>query len=106
MQAITARELKAALDSGAEIQIIDVRQPDEFAFASIEGSKLIPLAEIISRMNELAPDVETVVMCRSGMRSARAIDVLARSGFQGVMKNLTGGILAWSDDVDPSIPKY
>ncbi len=57
-------------------------------------------------MDEIASDVETVVMCRSGMRSARAIDVLSRSGFQGVMKNLTGGILAWSDDVDPSIPKY
>lgn len=106
MQAITALELKALRDSGARFQLIDVRQPDEFVFAQIEGATLIPLAEILSRMSEIDPDVEAVLMCRSGVRSARAIEILAASGFQGEMKNLTGGILAWSDNVDPSIPKY
>ena len=69
MLEITATELKAALDAGADIQLIDVRQPDEFAFAKIEGAKLIPLGEIIARMGELDPTRETVVHCKMGGRS-------------------------------------
>ena len=106
MQEITATELKAAMDSGADIQLIDVRQPDEYSTAKIEGAKLIPLGEIIARMNELDPTRETVIHCKMGGRSARAIDALERSGFKGNMKNLVGGITAWSNEVDPTVPKY
>ncbi len=106
MQEITALELKARLDSGDDIQLIDVRQPDEFGFARIEGTRLIPLGEIMSRSDEIDPSRETVVLCKMGGRSARAIEALQRSGFTGDLKNLVGGITAWSNDVDPSVPKY
>ena len=106
MQEIKATELKAALDSGADIQLIDVRQADEYAFAKIEGARLIPLGEIITRMGELDPTRETVIHCKMGGRSARAIEALERSGFTGTMKNLVGGITAWSNEVDPTVPKY
>ncbi len=106
MQTITAPELKARLDAGENIQLIDVRQPDEYAFAKIEGSKLIPLGEIISRMSELDENRETVVHCKMGGRSARAIEALQQSGYKGSLINLVGGITAWSNEVDPSIPKY
>lgn len=106
MQEITALELKNQLDAGADIQLIDVRQPDEYAFASIAGAKLIPLGEIIGRMNELDQTRDTVVHCKMGGRSARAIEALQRSGYTGSLKNLVGGITAWSNDVDPTVPKY
>lgn len=106
MQEITAIELKDQLDSGADIQLIDVRQPDEYAFASIAGAKLIPLGEIISRMDELDQTRETVIHCKMGGRSARAIEMLEASGFKGSLANLVGGITAWSNDVDPTVPKY
>ena len=106
MQEITATELKARLDARDDIQLIDVRQPDEYAFAKIEGAKLIPLGEIMSRMGELDESRDTVVHCKMGGRSARAIEFLEHSGFKGTLKNLVGGITAWSNDVDPSVPKY
>jgi adenylyltransferase/sulfurtransferase len=106
MQEITALELKAAFDSGADIQLIDVRQPDEFAFARIDGSRLIPLGEVVARMGEIDPARDTVVHCKMGGRSAKAIEALQRAGFTGSLKNLVGGITAWSNDVDPRIPKY
>src|SRR5437879_2534193 len=106
MQVITASELKKLMDSGADIQLIDVRQPDEYAFAKIEGAKLIPLGEIFARMNELDESRETVFHCKMGGRSARAIEMLERAGFKGSMKNLVGGITAWSNEVDPTVPKY
>lgn len=106
MQEITASELKAELDAGADIQLIDVRQPDEFAFAKINGAKLIPLGEIIARMKELDPTRDTVIHCKMGGRSARAIEALQHHGFAGNLRNLVGGITAWSNDVDPTVPKY
>ena len=106
MQEITASELKARLDAGDDIQLIDVRQPDEFAFARIDGAKLIPLGEIIVRMSELDAGRETVIHCKMGGRSARAIEFLEHAGFKGSLKNLAGGITAWSNDVDPRVPKY
>jgi|ERR1043166_6915646 adenylyltransferase/sulfurtransferase len=106
MQQITATELKAKMDAGEDVQLIDVRQPDEHAFARIEGATLIPMSEIMSRMNELDQTRDTVVYCRSGVRSARVIETLQQSGYAGKLNNLAGGILAWSDEVDPSIPKY
>ncbi len=106
MQEITASELKSLIDSGVDIQIIDVRQPDEYAFAKIKGSKLIPLGEIMKRMGELDASRETVIHCKMGGRSAKAIAVLQQAGFKGSLKNLVGGITAWSNEVDPSVPKY
>lgn len=106
MQEITATELKQRLNAGEDIQIIDVRQPDEFAFAKIEGTKLIPLGEVISRMNEIDDSKETVVHCKMGGRSAKAIEALQNAGFKGNLINLRGGITAWSNEVDPKVPKY
>ena len=106
MDQITASALKARLDAGERIQVIDVRQPNEYAYAKIEGSRLIPLGEILSRIDELDPAAEAVVYCHMGGRSARAIQALEQYGYSGKLYNLAGGINAWSDEVDPSIPKY
>ena len=106
MQEITATELKQRLDAGDDIQLIDVRQPDENAFARIPGAKLIPLGEILNRMGELDENRETVIHCKMGGRSARAIEMLQAAGFKGDLKNLKGGITAWSNEVDPKVPKY
>jgi len=106
VEEITPTELKARLDAGDDIQLIDVRQPEEFAFAKIEGAKLIPLGELMSRMNEIDPNRDTVISCKTGIRSARAVEFLQHAGFTGSLKNLRGGITAWSNEVDPSIPKY
>lgn len=106
MQEITATELKQRLDAGEDIQIIDVRQPDEYAFAKIEGTKLIPLGEVIARMSEIDESRETVVHCKMGGRSAKAIEALQRADFKGNLINLRGGITAWSNEVDSKVPKY
>jgi len=106
MQEITATELDELLKSGADVQLIDVRQPSEYNFARIPGSKLIPLGEILSRMGELDPDREAIIHCKMGGRSAQAIQALERAGYKGKMRNLRGGITAWSNDVDPKVPKY
>ena len=106
MQEITATELKNRMEEGEDIQLIDVRQPDEYDFARIEGAKLIPLGEIIKKMNEIDPARETVIHCKAGGRSARAIAALKNAGFKGELKNLKGGITAWSNEVDPKVPKY
>jgi adenylyltransferase/sulfurtransferase len=106
MEEISATELKRRMDAGDNIQLIDVRQPDEWNFARIEGAKLIPLGEILNRMNEIDENRETVIHCKMGGRSARAIEALRRGGFKGDLKNLRGGITAWSNEVDPKVPKY
>ena len=106
MQEITATELKHRMDAGDDIQLIDVRQPDEYNFAKIPGAKLIPLGDIIKRMDEIDPNRETVVHCKMGGRSAKAIEALQRAGFKGGLKNMKGGITAWSNEVDPKVPKY
>ena len=106
IEEISATDLKRRMDAGDDIQLIDVRQPDEWAFAKIEGAKLIPLGEILNRMDEIDQNRETVIHCKAGMRSARAVEALQRAGFKGDIKNLKGGITAWSNEVDPKIPKY
>jgi adenylyltransferase/sulfurtransferase len=103
---ISATDLKRRLDAGDDIQLIDVRQPDENAFAKIEGAKLIPLGDVIRRMNEIDDKRETVLHCKMGARSARAVEMLQQAGFKGELKNLKGGITAWSNEVDPKVPKY
>jgi adenylyltransferase/sulfurtransferase len=106
VEEITATQLKERMDSGEKVQLIDVRQPEEYAFAKIEGAKLIPLGELPSRVGELDPTREVIFHCKSGVRSARAVEFLQQTGFQGTAKNLRGGITAWSNEVDPKIPKY
>lgn len=106
MTEITATELKERLDRGDDIQIIDVREPNEYEVARIPDSKLIPLKDVLNRVGEIDDTRETVVHCKMGGRSARAIEALRRAGFQGKLLNLKGGITAWSNEVDPSVPKY
>src|SRR5678815_300574 len=106
MAEITPAELKQRLDNGDDIQIVDVREANEVAIGRIPNSIHIPVGQILNRMNEIDPSRETVVHCKMGGRSARAIEALKHSGFQGKLINLKGGILRWSDEVDPSVPKY
>ncbi len=106
MEEITATELKQRLDKGDDIQIIDVREPNEFEIGRIPDSNLIPLGQVVNRMSEIDPSRETVVHCKAGVRSAKAIEALQRAGFNGRLVNLKGGITAWSNEVDPSVPKY
>jgi molybdopterin/thiamine biosynthesis adenylyltransferase/rhodanese-related sulfurtransferase/molybdopterin converting factor small subunit len=106
LEEITATELKARLDRGDDIQIIDVREPNEYEIAKIPGTKLIPLGQVVNRMNEIDPSRETIVHCKGGVRSAKAIEALRGAAFPGRMVNLKGGITAWSNDVDPSVAKY
>ena len=102
----TATELKERLERGDDIQIIDVREPHEYEIARIPQTKLIPLGQVVNRMAEIDPERETVVHCKGGVRSAKAIEALKRAGFPGKLINLKGGITAWSTEVDPSVPKY
>jgi adenylyltransferase/sulfurtransferase len=97
--------LKQRLDNKEDVFILDVREPHEYDICRLEGSTLIPLGELPKRVSELNSADDIVVHCRSGVRSAKAVDFLRKAGFRKV-KNLTGGILAWSDQVDPSVPKY
>ena len=106
MADITPNELKQRIDNGDDIQIVDVREDNEVAIGTIPNSIHIPLGQILMRMNELDQSKETIVHCKMGGRSARAIDALQRSGYTGKLLNLRGGIIAWSNDVDPSVPKY
>jgi adenylyltransferase/sulfurtransferase len=103
---ISASTLNERVQRGDKIQIIDVREPHEFEIARIPGTKLIPLGHVVNRMNEIDPSVETVVHCKGGVRSAKAIEALQRAGFPGRLTNLKGGITAWSDEVDPKVAKY
>jgi adenylyltransferase/sulfurtransferase len=102
---IEVTEVKEKLDRGDNFVLIDVREPHEHQICNIPAAKLIPLGEIGKRLDELDPEADTVVHCKSGMRSARACGILRAAGFQHV-RNMKGGILAWSDRVDPSVPKY
>jgi adenylyltransferase/sulfurtransferase len=98
-------EVKAKLDRGDSFVLVDVREPHEWQIARIPAARLIPLGELGRRMGELDPADEIVAHCKSGVRSAKAVDILRKAGFQNV-RNMRGGILAWSDKVDPSVPKY
>jgi molybdopterin/thiamine biosynthesis adenylyltransferase/rhodanese-related sulfurtransferase len=101
---IAPRELKSRMDRGDELFILDVREPHEYQICNL-GGHLIPLGELSRRVNELDSSREIVAHCRSGKRSAEAVEFLRSAGFRKVL-NLKGGILAWSDEVDPSVPKY
>ena len=106
MPEMAATELKQRLDNGDNIQLVDVREGHEVAIAKIPNSLHIPLGQVVNRMSEIDPNRETVVHCKMGGRSARAIMALKQSGFTGNLINLKGGITAWSNEVDPTVPKY
>jgi molybdopterin/thiamine biosynthesis adenylyltransferase/rhodanese-related sulfurtransferase len=101
---IAPRELKNRLDRGDDLFILDVREPHEYQICNL-GGHLIPLGDLSKRVNELDSSREIVAHCRSGKRSGEAVEFLQRAGFRKVL-NLKGGILAWSDEVDPMVPKY
>ncbi|MDD9858823.1 MAG: rhodanese-like domain-containing protein [Nitrospira sp.] len=103
--AITVRELKERMDNGDKVFLLDVREPHEFALAKIEGSTLIPLGTLPNSLNQLDPKEEIVALCHKGMRSADATGFLLQQGFANV-KNLIGGIDAWSVEIDHSVPRY
>ena len=101
---ITPRELKERLDRGDDLYILDVREPHEYQICNLKGH-LIPLGELPRRVHELDSSHEIVAHCRSGKRSAEAVDFLRKAGFRKI-HNLRGGILAWSTEVDPTVPRY
>jgi adenylyltransferase/sulfurtransferase len=105
VEEIAAAELKRRIDHGEALEVIDVREPHEFAIAKIPGTRLIPLGTLNEHLHELDTAKTYVVHCKSGARSAKAIGQLRRVGFKRLL-NLKGGILAWSREVDPSVPTY
>jgi sulfur-carrier protein adenylyltransferase/sulfurtransferase len=102
--AISVEDLKKKLDAKADIFVLDVREPHEYQICNLKGY-LIPVGDLPKRVNELDSSREIIAHCRSGVRSAKAVNFLRRSGFKKVY-NLTGGILAWADKIDPTMPKY
>jgi adenylyltransferase/sulfurtransferase len=102
---MTPTQLKQRLDHGEALYVLDVRNPEEFQICRIPGSTLLPLPELARRFDEVPRDRDVVVHCKSGMRSAKAIAFLKQQGYSK-LTNLKGGILAWSDQVDPGMPKY
>jgi adenylyltransferase/sulfurtransferase len=102
---ISPIDVKARLDRGDDFQLIDVREVFEHQICNIPQAKLIPLGELPKRLNEIDPSRDVVVHCKMGGRSSKAADLLRANGYTKVL-NMTGGILAWSDKVDPKVPKY
>ncbi|WP_447969329.1 rhodanese-like domain-containing protein [Nitrospira sp. M1] len=102
---MTVRELKDRLDKGDDLFILDVREPHEYSMAKIEGSVLIPLGTLPTSLDQLDPNREIIALCHKGMRSADAMGFLLQQGFSNV-KNLVGGIDAWSVEIDQSVPRY
>ena len=102
---ISVNELKRKMDAREAFKLVDVREPFEYEIARIDGAQLIPLGEIAERAGELQREQQIVVHCHSGTRSAQAVRLLQHRGFNNVY-NLEGGIDAWSDQIDPSVPKY
>jgi adenylyltransferase/sulfurtransferase len=105
MKEITVKELKEMMDRGDDFQLIDVREPHEYDICNLDG-ELIPMGEIPQAEDRIARDKTVVIHCRSGARSGQVCEYFERkSGFTNLY-NLKGGVLAWSDQIDPSMPKY
>jgi rhodanese-related sulfurtransferase len=102
---ITPEELKTKLDNGERPLLLDIREPWEFATAHIDGSKHLPMNDLPSRAAELDSNGHIVVLCHSGVRSARVTEWLRQNGFNSV-QSMRGGIDRWSRTVDPSVPRY
>jgi rhodanese-related sulfurtransferase len=99
------QQLKRRLDAGEPLRLLDVREPWECAIASLAGSVNIPLGEITSRWQELDADSQIIVVCKAGSRSRRVAQFLSAQGF-GRVANLSGGIDAWTRDIDPTLAAY
>jgi adenylyltransferase/sulfurtransferase len=105
VEEITPRALKQRLDAGEKLEVVDVREPHEWAICRIEGARLVPLGTIAERLHEFDSSRTYVLHCKSGVRSAKAAGLLRGAGFKKVL-NLRGGVLAWAREVDPSLPTY
>lgn len=104
MKEISVQELKEMKDTKADFQLIDVREEMEFDTCNIEG-ELIPMGTVMDNLDKISRDKKVVVHCKSGKRSATIVQVLEMQGYTNVY-NLRGGIMAWSDEIDPTVPKY
>jgi len=102
---VTPRELKVEIERGRHVVLLDVREPFEFNICHLQGAKLVPLGLLTTRLGELDNATEIVVYCHTGKRSARAAEMLTAAGFPRV-RNLQGGIKAWAEEVDPTMPRY
>ncbi len=103
---VTVQDMKRALETPAlGIQVVDVREPDEYQIARVAGTTLLPLSELDERYSELKPEQTIYLHCKVGVRSLKAVEFLKQKGFMSV-KSVRGGILAWSNEIDPSVPKY
>ncbi len=105
MNEISVADLASNHNAGKDFLLLDVREPDELAIASIPWAVAIPMGQVPDRLAELPKDKPIAVLCRSGARSGRVTQFLNENGFPDVA-NVAGGILAWSDAIDPSVPKY
>jgi len=105
MKEKTVVELKQMMDSGVDFKLIDVREPHEFEICNLKG-ELIPMNEVPEHLDKIPKDVPVVVHCRSGARSGRIIQFLEMEHGYTNLFNLKGGILAWADEIDPSMSKY
>ncbi|GKW16683.1 molybdenum cofactor biosynthesis protein MoeB [Pectobacterium carotovorum subsp. carotovorum] len=106
IESVTARELKAWLDAKKPLQLIDIREPHERAIVKFPDAKVIPLGQIVRRIDEFDPAVDAVFLCKIGQRSLFAIRALQRAGYTGRVLNLKDGINAWAQDVDTRLPQY
>ncbi|MEK6781461.1 MAG: rhodanese-like domain-containing protein [Bacteroidota bacterium] len=105
MRETTVQELKRLRDSGAEFQLIDVREPHEYDICNLEG-ELIPMAAVPSSTNKISRDKPVIIYCRSGKRSGEMVLWLEKyEGYEN-LSNLKGGVLAWAKEIDPSMPVY
>lgn len=104
MKEISVKELKSMIDRKDNFQLIDVREQHEADICSI-GAELIPMGDVLDNLDKIKKDIPVVIHCRSGKRSAAIIEALSSQGYTNLI-NLKGGILAWADEIDPSMPKY
>jgi adenylyltransferase/sulfurtransferase len=104
-ETVSPAELDERLKRGEDVLLVDVREPEEYAIAHIEGARLLPLSRFPEWAETLNPDDEIVFMCHHGIRSAQVCAFLARQGFKKLY-NLAGGIDAWAGEVDPGVPRY
>ncbi len=105
MKEINVTDLKKLIDEKADIQLIDVRETWENEMANI-GGELIPMGEVVEKVDKISKDKQVIIYCRSGRRSANVIVLLEQMHQFDNLYNLEGGILAWSDEIDPDVPKY
>lgn len=105
IERLTPSELRARLERGDDLQLLDVREPDEWAIGRLPGSILIPRGELVARLDELDPSRTVVCVCHHGVRSLHAAAILRAHGFEDVL-DLAGGLDRWTSEVDPEFPRY